>query len=153
MKKLLAVVLTILLSSVAGTAAGAGRQSRKVTLAYEHPAVALGIGTPMGTHTGAGYCDPETAPPPANQGCLRLKIRGSDRSVDIEIKDAHGLPVQGWLVDATGRVMSTVCGATESSIDLGYTPYVDLWLVAGTCAGGTWPSVPTIGTITATFHR
>jgi hypothetical protein len=100
-----------------------------------------------------GYCDPGTAQPPSN-GCVRFPVRTGDSLLSIRIDDLSTQPVLGAAVDSHGQVLGIFCGATEKPFQLhSGTAFVDVWAVAGNCPSVARPSIPTTGTITATFSR
>ncbi len=155
MKKLfVSIGATVLVTAGAVVApAGAARGTREATLPYAGPAYAASVSTPLPSSTLAGYCDPGTAQPPSN-GCVRFPLKRGDLYLSLRIDDATSLPVLGAVVDSNGQVLGFFCGATEEPFRLpSGTSYVDVWAVAGNCPSVAQASVPTTGTITATFSR
>lgn len=155
MKKLVVTIGATLLvtAGAAPSPAGAARGAREATLPYAGPAYAVSVSTPIPSSTLGGYCDPGTAQPPSN-GCVRFPVKKGDHFLSLRIEDLTTLPVLGAAVDSHGQVLGLFCGATEKPFQLlSGTAYIDVWAVAGNCPSVTQPSVPTTGTITATFSR
>lgn len=154
MKKLFVTIgATLLVAAGAASPAGAARGAREVVLPYVGPAYAVSVSTPLPSWTMAGYCDPGTTEPPSN-GCVRFPVKRNDRYLSLRIDDSTGQPVLGTAVDSNGEVLGRFCGATEQPFQLiSGAAFVDVWAVAGNCPSVAQPSVPTTGTITATFSR
>lgn len=155
MKKVFVTIgATLLVAPGFATApAGAAGGSREISLPYTGPAYAVSISTPLPSSTLGGYCEPGTAEPPSH-GCVRFPLRKSDRYLALRIDDTTTLPVLGAVVDSNGRVLGLFCGATEKPFELPrYAAYVDVWAVAGNCPSVAQPSIPTTGTVTASFSR
>lgn len=155
MKKLVVTIAATLLvtAGAAPSPAGTARAARESTLPYVGPAYAASVSTPMPSSTLGGYCDPGTAEPPS-KGCVRFPVKAKDRFLSLRIDDLTTLPVLGAAVDSHGQVLGLFCGATEEPFLLtSGTAFVDVWAVAGNCPSVAQPSVPTTGTITATFSR
>lgn len=152
MKKVILTIGAVVLITAGTSPAGAAR-TREMKLPYVGPAYGVSVSTPLPSSTLGGYCDPGVSQPPSN-GCVRFPIKKGDRYVSLRIDDLSTLPVLGVVVDAHGRVLGLFCGATEGP--LGVPPdvnHIDVWAVAGNCPSVAQPSVPTTGTITATFSR
>jgi hypothetical protein len=144
-----------LIGSLTTATAGAvrGDRTREVSASYTGPAYAASVSTPVPSSTLAGYCNPEEATPPS-KGCPRFTRKKADRFVSIRISDRTGLPVLGAAVDSGGRVLGLFCAETRAPLALPQdVAHIDVWVVAGTCPNAAGPSVPTTGTITATFRR
>lgn len=155
MKRLFVTIgVTVLVTAGAATApAGAARAAREAALPYVGPAYAVSMSTPIPSSTTTGYCDPGTAQPPSN-GCVRFPVKRGDLFLSLRIDDLTTLPVLGAAVDSHGQLLGLFCGATEKPFQLhSGTSYVDVWVVAGNCPSVAQPSVPTTGTISATFSR
>lgn len=155
MRKVLVTLGVAVMISVgaAATPAGAARDAREMSLPYVGPAYGASISTPVPSSTVAGYCDPGIPQPPS-KGCVRFPIKRGDRFVSLRVDDVTTLPVLGIAVDSHGRVLGLFCGATEVPLQLPPdAAHVDVWAVAGNCPSVAQPSVPTTGTITATFTR
>jgi hypothetical protein len=146
--------VAVCLAAAFGPAAGARtRPPREMSLPYAGPAYGASISTPVPSSTVAGYCDPGIPQPPS-KGCVRFPVQRGDRFVSLRIDDVTTLPVLGVAVDSHGRVLGLFCGATERPLQLPPdSAHVDVWAVAGNCPSVAQPSVPTTGTITATFTR
>ena len=155
MKKLFVTIEATLLvtAGAAASPAGVARGARETALPYVGPAYGVSVSTPMPSSTLAGYCDPGTAQPPSN-GCVRFPVKRGDSYLSLRIDDATKLPVLGAAVDSNGEVLGLFCGATEDPFRIpSGAAFVDVWAVAGNCPSVAQPSVPTTGTITATFSR
>lgn len=155
MKKLFVTIGAALLVTAGGAAspAGAARGTREAALPYVGPAYAVSVSTPMPSSTLGGYCDPGTAEPPS-KGCVRFPVKRGDSFVSLRIADLTKQPVLGAAVDSNGEVLGLFCGATEKAYRISSgVSHVDVWAVAGNCPSVAQPSVPTTGTITATFSR
>ncbi|HEV2757620.1 MAG TPA: hypothetical protein VG318_17795 [Actinomycetota bacterium] len=76
---------------------------------------------------------------------------GPERFVDVEVADAHGLPVTAVVSQGT-LTEHYVCGASEKPLPIVPHKKVTVFLVNGVC-GDAGASVVTTGTVTATFTR
>lgn len=74
---------------------------------------------------------------------------GPERFVEIEVADAHGLPVTA-IVSQGEQTSHYVCGSSEKPLPIVPNKKVTVFLVNGLC-GDAGASVVTRGTVTATF--
>lgn len=139
---LVAVVLGGALTSA--PAEGARPKVRKASEAYTATqAVMLGFNPlPEGY---VGDCDPTT-----DQACVRFEIGPKERYFTLEVKDVTGLPVYAAVFAPDGSDVVDVCGRTDEPV-AAPGGYVDVWLTSGNCYGTQTPSVPTTGTVEASF--
>lgn len=139
---LVAAVLGGVLASA--PAEGARPKVRKASEAYTATqAVMVGFDPlPQGY---VGDCDPT-----ADEGCVRFELKPKERYFTLEVKDQTGLPVYAAVFAPDGSDVGDVCGRTEEPLP---APggYVDVWLTSGNCYGTQSPSVPTTGTVEASF--
>lgn len=94
-----------------------------------------------------GDCDPTT-----DEGCVRFSLKMKDRFFTLKIEDQTGLPVFGVVFSPDGSEIANVCGESKKPIA---SPggFVDVWLTYGSCWESPSPSVPTIGTVEASFSK
>lgn len=138
------ITAALLCASLAQPSYGRSARSRSETRPYTG-AQAVSVSTPLlGAYVGT--CDAGDA------GCARFELRPSDRYIDIEVLDAHGLPVYAVVWGPGGNEVGDLCGTTDHPIP---SPggYIDVWPTKGTCHDTPHPSVATTGEITATFSR
>lgn len=94
-----------------------------------------------------GDCDPR-----ADQGCVRFELRRKDRYFTLTIHDDSGLPVYAVAFAPDGSEVGEACGETSQPL-ASPGAYVDVWLTYGSCYESPSPSVPTTGTVEASFAR
>jgi hypothetical protein len=152
-KAFVAIGAAALIAAGVAPANGASRGVRETSLEYVGPAYGVSISTPVPSSTIAGFCDPGIPHPPS-KGCVRFSIMKGERFVALSIEDVTTLPVLGVAVDSHGRVLKVFCGATDGRLQLPPdAAHIDVWAMAGNCPDVVTPSVPTTGTITASFSR
>ncbi|MDQ4125776.1 MAG: hypothetical protein M3134_09280 [Actinomycetota bacterium] len=152
-KAIVAMVAALLATAATGVSSASAARLREMTEPYTGPAYAVSISTPLPSSTLGGYCDPGISEPPS-RGCVRFPVKKGDRYVSFRIDDLTTLPVLGVAVDSHGRVLGLFCGATEQPFRLAPdAAHVDVWAVVGNCPEVPQPSLPTTGTITASFSR
>ncbi|MGH9197332.1 MAG: hypothetical protein ACRD1T_16525 [Acidimicrobiia bacterium] len=140
-----AAVASVLLVSVTfapmGTAAS-GRKQRTVEVPYQSPAVAFSSPTVFATL----HCHPTFS-----IGCVRIPTHRTDRLAKIAIDDLGGQQVMAMVLDKWDNELAFFCGGTKGEIPVPSMAYIEVWLVAGTCAGTTVPSIVTTGHVRVTF--
>lgn len=94
-----------------------------------------------------GDCDPAT-----DTGCVRFSLSKKDRFFTLKVNDQSGLPVYAAVFAPDGSEIGEVCGETDKPIA---SPggFIDVWLTYGNCYGSLSPSLPTVGTVEASFSR
>ena len=91
-----------------------------------------------------------------NLGAVRFAA-GNERFVSVAVSDSSGLPVlaevtQDYDGDTGPEFSRFICGSTDGPVRIKPGIQTIVYVFAGTCEDGT-NSVPTAGTIRATFTR
>jgi hypothetical protein len=125
---------------------------RVVEVAYQGGGI--GVASPAGT---AGAC-PMTSP--GSLECIEIPPMPGERYVSIEIKDALPLTAAGFISqgDVDGDGISDgygeFCGKHEEPVELqGGAALVRVSFYPGVCSNAGGVSLPTTGTIVATFSN
>ena len=157
MRKTLTTLLAIGLvgGALLAPAAEAGKRTkskpRVVKATYHTPA--LGVATPV-VSGGISTCTNGAA----NVGCIEIPTTARDRYVKIQVTDASGQNVGGYVSqgdtngDGIGDLFGDFCGKHRSPVPITPGRPLKVSVYGGTCADGS-PSVVTTGTIKATFTR
>ena len=162
MKKAITVALTIGLvaASLAMPAEAAKvkkkKPVKKVTRVVEIPYTGGGVGVSTPGPSG-GVC-PFTEPGSAE--CIEIAPAPNERYISIEIKDALPTTVAGFIsqgdVDGDGinDLYGDFCGAHTEPVELqGGAALVRVSFYPGVCSNAGGVSLPTTGTIVATFSN
>lgn len=157
MRKTLATLVAVGLvgGALLAPAAEAGKKKKKskprvVTATYHTPAI--GVATPV-VSGGASRCDGTL-----NVGCAEFPTTGKDRYVRIQVTDASGQNVGGYVSqgdtngDGIGDLFGEFCGKHTTPVAITPGRPLKVSLYGGTCADGS-PSVVTTGEIKATFTK
>lgn len=164
MKKTLTVALTIGLvaASLAMPAEAAKKKKKKVApltkiervVEVPYQGSGIGVASPAAT---AGAC-PFTSP--GSGECIEIPPMEGERYVSIEIKDALPLTAAGFISqgDVDGDGISDgygeFCGKHEAPVELqGGAALVRVSFYPGVCSNAGGVSLPTTGTIVATFSN
>lgn len=140
-----ASVVSVLLVGVLAGPSGAGRPKVRMASAPYTGALAALVGTSTTPNAYVGDCDPN-----ADSGCVRFEIRRGERYLTLKVEDQTGLPVYAVAFAPDGSEVGEVCGSSDEPI-AAPGGYVDVWVTAGACYGSTSPSLPTTGTVQASF--
>lgn len=157
------LVLGLLAGSLVGTAEAKkkhkkppapARVERVVEVKYQMPPIGVSGPSQVGA---AGIC-PLDLDNPGN--CVETPTTGDDMFVKVEVDDAAGQKVAGFLSqgDTNGDGVSdgygTFCGSSADPIPVA-APGVPLRVsfYAGVCDDNATPSLPTTGTIKLTFSN
>lgn len=142
----LVAAVTALVGTGATVAGASGSVVRRASEPYTGAQAAL-LGYEGSPNAYIGDCDPS-----ADQGCVRFELRRKDRYFTLAINDATGLPVYGVVFGPDGSEIGEVCGETSKPLA---SPggFVDVWLTFGSCYENVTPSIPTNGSVEATFAR
>jgi hypothetical protein len=146
--RMAAAAVALLVASVAEASAGtarARRTERRVRAEYQTPAPAV--------HPFVTACNRD-GPLPGNRGCVVFPTTARERFALVEIHDATGLPVQGFIA-LEGELQPEwrpFCGSTRRAVPIGGTVTVIVYAYSPAgyppCLGSaTW------GTVAATFSN
>lgn len=150
LRKVIGLGGALVLSAAVALPGHAAPAPRSSSAEYQGPA-GVWFGTGDGT-AGAIACVEQ-------RGCLSIPIPDGATSANVEIQDASGQPVLALAGASTADSGHSVCGATSEPLELPLQSateddegerYLYVVVVAGLCEDGT-PSLPTTGTVVATF--
>ena len=149
----LLVILGLLAGAMAAPAEAKKKKKKKKPRVVEVEYTGGGIGV-IAAGLGGGIC-PMTEP--GSGECIEIPLMPGEKYVKVEVKDATGLGPAGFItqgdVDGDGVAdgYGDFCGAHEEPVALNSPSIpVRVSFYPGVCASGM-PSVPTTGTIVATF--
>ncbi len=156
MKKSLVVMIMVGLIAGAFAAAPADAKKKKKakprTVSVEYAAPGIGA-TVLGA--GGGFCP---FADPTNFECIEVAPAAGEKFVKVEITDATGGAVAGFISqgdidgDGVGDGYGEYCRGHANPIPLQAAAPVRVSFYPGTCEDGT-PSTPTTGTIKITFYK
>lgn len=144
---LLAMVGAVFVTDAAVAARGrpAKRGARHVVAPYDAPAVGS-------QGQGGGICsDQNNQDPFEGVGCVVFAARPTEFFIDVQVQDASGLPVPGWVQTETGMVR--FCGSTARPVPVEPGTENFVWVFASSGTGPPCVGAATRGSVAATFSR